>query len=62
MATEVDASRFNTSKTAWMIDEGLSCSKEVAVAKAWCSEAYQRVTALSHHIYGTIGWTKDLDL
>ena len=62
MATDVDASRFNTYKAAWMIDEGLPCSKEVAIAKAWCSEAYRRVIALSHQIHGAIGWTKDLDL
>lgn len=62
MATDVDASRFNTYKAAWMIDEGLPCVKEVAIAKAWCSEAYHRVTALSHQIHGAIGWTKDLDL
>ena len=62
MATDVDASRFNTYKAAWMIDEGLPCKKEVAIAKVWCSEAYHRVTALSHQIHGAIGWTKDLDL
>ncbi len=62
IAIDVDASRFHTYKAAWMIDEGLPCSKEVAIAKAWCSEAYRRVTALSHQIHGAIGWTKDLDL
>ena len=62
MATDVDASRFNTYKAAWMIDEGLTCAKEVSIAKAWCSEAYRRVTALGHQIHGAIGWTKDLDL
>ena len=62
MATDVDASRFNSYRAAWLIDQGLPCRKEVAVAKAWCSQAYRRVTALSHQIHGAIGWTKDLDL
>jgi alkylation response protein AidB-like acyl-CoA dehydrogenase len=62
MATDVDASCFNTYKAAWMIEEGLPCVKEVAIAKAWCSEAYHRVTASSHQIHGAIGWTKDMDL
>lgn len=62
MAIDVEASRFNTCKAAWMIAEGIPCFKEVAIAKAWCSEAYRRVTALSHQIHGAIGWTKDMDL
>jgi alkylation response protein AidB-like acyl-CoA dehydrogenase len=62
MATDVDASRFNTYHAAWMIDEGLPCSNEIAIAKAWVSEAYYRITMLSHQIYGAIAWTKDLDL
>jgi 3-oxocholest-4-en-26-oyl-CoA dehydrogenase beta subunit len=62
MATDVDACRFNTYKAAWLIDEGLPCSKEVSIAKAWCNEAYHRVTALSHQIHGAIGWTRDMDL
>ena len=62
IAIDVETSRFNTYKAAWMIAEGIPCFKEVAIAKAWCSEAYRRVTALSHQIHGAIGWTKEMDL
>ncbi|MBN1368219.1 MAG: acyl-CoA/acyl-ACP dehydrogenase [Dehalococcoidales bacterium] len=62
IATDVDASRLNTYKAAWMIDKGLPYAKQVSLAKAWCNEAYYRVTALSHQIHGAIGWTKDMDL
>jgi alkylation response protein AidB-like acyl-CoA dehydrogenase len=62
MVTDLDAARFNTYKAAWMLDQGLECSKEISIAKAWCNEAYCRITALSHQIHGAIGWTKELDL
>jgi len=62
MATDVDGSRFSTYQAAWMLSEGLPCTKEVAIAKAWLSEAYERVIALAHQIHGAIGVTMDHDL
>jgi len=62
MATDVDGSRFSTYQAAWMLSEGLPCRKEVAIAKAWISEAYERVIALAHQIHGAIGVTIDHDL
>ncbi len=62
MATDVDSSRFITYQAAWMLSEGLPCSKEVAVAKAWTGEASQRVMALAHQIHGAIGVSMDHDL
>lgn len=62
MATDVDGSRFITYQAAWMLSEGLPAAKEVAMAKAWTSEAYRRVTALGHQVHGGIGFTKDHDM
>ena len=62
MATDVDGSRFSTYQAAWTLSEGLPCTKEVAIAKAWLSEACKRVTALAHQIHGAIGVTIDHDL
>jgi alkylation response protein AidB-like acyl-CoA dehydrogenase len=62
MATDVDSARFSTYQAAWMLSEGLPCAKEVAVAKAWISEASQRVFALAHQIHGAIGVTVEHDL
>jgi len=62
MATDVDSARFVTYQAAWMLNEGLPCAKEVAVAKAWISEASQRVFALAHQIHGAIGVTVEHDL
>ena len=62
MATDVDGTRLSTYQAAWMLSEGLSCTKEVAIAKAWAGEACQRVMALAHQIHGAIGVTIDHDL
>ena len=62
MATDVDGSRFSTYQAAWTLSEGLPCTKEVAIAKAWLSEACKRVTAMAHQIHGAIGVTIDHDL
>ena len=62
MAIDVDGSRFATYQAAWMIAEGLPCTKEVAIAKGWVSEAYRRVAALGQQVHGGIGFTKDHDM
>ena len=62
MATDVDGARFSTYRAAWMLSEGLPCSKEVAIAKAWTSQASQRVAAMAHQIHGAIGVTIEHDL
>jgi alkylation response protein AidB-like acyl-CoA dehydrogenase len=62
MAIDVEASRLNTYHAAWLISAGLPASRHAAAAKAVVSEAYRRVVALSHQIYGAIGFTKELDL
>ncbi|HJX70255.1 MAG TPA: acyl-CoA dehydrogenase family protein [Dehalococcoidia bacterium] len=62
MATDVDSSRFLTYQAAWRVSQGLPCTREVAIAKAWVSEAYRRVTAQGQQIHGGIGFTKEHDM
>jgi alkylation response protein AidB-like acyl-CoA dehydrogenase len=62
MIIEVDGSRFITFRAAWSLSEGLDADKEVAMAKAWTSEACRRVCANAHQIHGGIGFTKEYDL
>ncbi len=62
MATDVDGTRLSTYQAAWMLSQGLPCTQEVAIAKAWAGEACQRVMALAHQIHGAIGVTIDHDL
>ncbi|MFC2023060.1 acyl-CoA dehydrogenase family protein [Chloroflexota bacterium] len=62
MLTDVDSTRLSTYQAAWMVSEGLPCTQEVAIAKAWASGASQRVMAQAHQIHGAIGCTLDHDL
>jgi alkylation response protein AidB-like acyl-CoA dehydrogenase len=62
MATDVEGCRFIAYQAAWMLSEGLPCSKEVAMAKAWVSDAFRRVTALGQQVHGGIGFTEDHDM
>ncbi|MBA7650216.1 Acryloyl-CoA reductase (NADH) [subsurface metagenome] len=62
MVTDVDGSRFVTYRAAWKVSEGIPATMDVAVAKAWTSEAYGRVTLLGHQIFGAIGFTMDHDM
>ena len=59
---DVDASRFLTYEAAWKYSEGMPCAKEIAMAKGWTSEAYQRVTATGEQVLGGIGYTTDGDM
>jgi alkylation response protein AidB-like acyl-CoA dehydrogenase len=60
--TEVEGTRLGAYQAAWMIDEGLPCTEQVAVAKAYAGQASERIVALAHQIHGAIGWTIDHDL
>ncbi len=62
MATDVDGCRFIAYKAAWMVSEGLPCTKEVSMAKAWVSDAFRRVTALGHQVHGGVGFIEDHDM
>jgi len=62
MVTDVDGARFISYKAAWELSEGLPATRDVAIAKAWTSEAYGRVTLLAHQIFGAIGFTMDHDI
>ena len=62
MATDVEGARHIAYQAAWAISEGSSARREVAMAKAWCSGAYQRVCSLGHQCHGAIGFTMEHNL
>jgi alkylation response protein AidB-like acyl-CoA dehydrogenase len=62
MAMDVAGLRFITYKASWKVSEGLPPTLDVAIAKAWASEAYGRVTLSAHQIFGAIGFTMDHDI
>ena len=49
-------------QAAWRVSEGDPAQREVSVAKAWVSAAYQRVCSTAHQTHGAIGFTKEHDL
>ena len=62
MLIQMDAARYTAYEAAWRVDEGLEYEMEASMAKALCSEAYQKVTATGHQILGGIGFYKELDM
>lgn len=62
MATNVDGIRLSTYQAAWALSEGLPCTNEIAIAKAWASQVSPRVLALAHEIHGAIGVTIEHEL
>lgn len=62
MAMDVMGSRFIAYEAIWRLSEGLDAATEVSMAKAWVSEAYQRVCSLGHQVHGAIGFTREHDL
>jgi len=62
MLVDLDGCRWVTYKAAWMLDQGLPFETEASIAKAWCNEAYRRVVALGHQVFGGIGYMEEHDL
>ncbi|MFB4308448.1 acyl-CoA dehydrogenase family protein [Actinomadura sp. GTD37] len=62
MAIDVLGSRFIAYEAIWLLSANRDAAQEVAMAKAWVSEAYERVCALGHQVHGAIGFTQEHDL
>lgn len=62
MAIDVLGSRFMAYEAIWLLSVNREAAQEVAMAKAWVSEAYERVCALGHQVHGAIGFTEEHDL
>ncbi|WP_306359256.1 acyl-CoA dehydrogenase family protein [Nocardia sp. CC227C] len=59
MAVEVLGARLLAYEAIWRLAAGLDASTEVALAKSWVSEVYQRVCATAHQVHGAIGFTAE---
>ena len=62
MLIDVDGSKFITYEAAWMLSQGIPYNMQVAMAKAWVSDAYRRVTALGHQVIGGVAFIEDHDM
>ncbi len=52
MLIDLNGGRYITYKAAWMIDEKIPCDLIIASAKAWTSDACNRIAALAHQVGG----------
>lgn len=62
MLIDLDGARFAAYEAAWRCSQGLQCSFEVSVAKAWANQAYKRICKNGHQIHGGTGVIKDHDM
>ena len=62
MLIDLDCSRYLTYYAAWMQSEGIPCEKEIAMAKAFTSDAYINITTLGQQIHGGTGLIKEHDM
>jgi butyryl-CoA dehydrogenase len=62
MATEIDAARFLTLKSAFLKDKGLRFSKEAAQAKLYASETAVRAAINAVQVHGGYGYMKEYEV
>ena len=62
MFTDVEGARWISYQAVYRINQGLPAAREVAIAKAWTSDACQRVVYGAQHLHGGIGVDLDYDL
>ena len=62
MMTDVEGARWLSYQAVWRLSGGMPADREVAIAKAWASDACQRVTAGAQHIHGGVGMDLEYDL
>ena len=55
MLVDLDCSMTITYEAAWRLSQGLPCTKEAAMAKAFVSKAYNRVVTLGTQVHGGTG-------
>lgn len=59
MATELEAARLLVWKAAWMLDKGLPCTKEAAMAKMFATETCLKIVDEVTRIYGANGMAEE---
>jgi alkylation response protein AidB-like acyl-CoA dehydrogenase len=62
MLIALEVSRVLTYEAAWRISQGLPCTMEVSMAKAWASESYRQATWWGMQIHGGVGYIEDHDM
>jgi 3-oxocholest-4-en-26-oyl-CoA dehydrogenase beta subunit len=55
----VEGARYLLYNAAWKMQQGLECAADVAMAKAYCSEACLWVARKAHQIFGAISYCEE---
>jgi len=61
MVMDVEGSRWTAYQAVWRLSQGLPAAREVAIAKAWTSDACQRVVEGTQHVHGGVGMDLEYD-
>src|SRR5690606_9206788 len=56
MLTEIEAGRHLAHHAAWLYDKGQECTKEVSIAKLYCTEMAFRVMNHAVQLHGGAGY------
>lgn len=59
MATQIDAGRLLTWRAAYLADQGIPCTKEASMAKAFATDAAMQVTTDAVQVLGGYGYMRD---
>ncbi|MBI3243030.1 MAG: acyl-CoA dehydrogenase family protein [Chloroflexi bacterium] len=59
MAMNIDAARLLTWRAAWLYDNGLPCTTEASMAKAYAADAAMKVTTDAVQILGGYGYMRE---
>lgn len=62
MWTAMETSMYLVYEAAWIESEGLPCTKEVSMAKAYVNEAYKNVSKWAVRLHGAIATSRDHDI
>lgn len=62
MLLDLEGARWSAYRAAWALSRGSSAEREVSVAKAWASDACQRVAFGAQQVHGGVGVDLDYDL
>jgi alkylation response protein AidB-like acyl-CoA dehydrogenase len=62
MAANLETARLLACQAASLIDQGVDCTKEAAMAQAWCSDVCRQSCLSAHQIFGAYGFTEECDL
>ena len=62
MWAEINHAKRLVYHAGWLLDQGLPCAKEAAMAKARMSDVYKHVTRKGVQIFGGIGTTREHDM